>query len=140
MVRLLALARMAKEFGAQPIVVNIHPYTIKERMPSIKFFLQQGHNPEVILTKGLFSLGTFRSSWQTESELETIAAQYKDAVYLGSPLRQPGVPQVNLTTMRGYPHFGFNGIKNLARLVRSSMDNADRPRSRLFRKVLYGEN
>ncbi|MFC1957310.1 nitrogenase component 1 [Chloroflexota bacterium] len=139
-IRALALARMAEEFGAHPIVVNIHPYTIKERMPSIKFFLQQGHNPEVILTKGLFSLGTFRSSWQTESELEMIAAQYDNAIYLGSPMRQPSVPQVNLTTMTGYPHFGFNGIKNMARLVQSSIENAQRPRSKLFREVLYGEN
>jgi nitrogenase molybdenum-iron protein alpha/beta subunit len=137
-IRALALARMAQEFGAQPVVINIHPYTIKERMPSIKFLIQQGQNPEIILTKGLFSLGTFRSSWQTESELEMIASHYDNAVYLGSPLRQPGVPQVNLSTMTGYPHFGFSGIKNLARLARTGMDNADRPRSKLFRKVLYG--
>jgi nitrogenase molybdenum-iron protein alpha/beta subunit len=137
-IRALALARMVQEFGAHPIVVNIHPYTVKERMPSIKFLLEQGQNPEVILTKGLFSLGTFRSSWETEAELEMIAAQYDNAVYLGSPLRQPGVPQVNLTTMTGYPHFGYRGIRNLARLVQSSMEQAHRPRSRLFRAVLYG--
>ena len=137
-IRALALARMVQEFGAHPIVVNIHPYTVKERMPSIKFLLEQGQNPEVILTKGLFSLGTFRSSWETEAELEMIAAQYDNAIYLGSPLRQPGVPQVNLTTMIGYPHFGYRGIRNLARLVQSSMEHAHRPRSRLFREVLYG--
>ncbi|UCC17095.1 MAG: hypothetical protein JSU58_00645 [Dehalococcoidales bacterium] len=139
-IRALALARMAGEFGAHPIVINIHPYTIKERMPSIKYLLQQGQNPEVILTKGLFSLGTFRSSWQTEAELEEIAAQYDNAVYLGTPMRQPGIPQVNLTTMTGYPHYGFSGIKNIARLAQSSMENANRPRSRLFRRVLYGGN
>ena len=137
-IRALALARMAGEFGAHPIVVNIHPYTIKERMPSIKFLLEQGQNPAVILTKGLFSLGAFRSSWQTEAELEMIAAQYDNAIYLGSPLRQSGVPQVNLTTMTGYPHYGYRGIKNIARLVQSSMEHARRPRSKLFRKVLYG--
>ncbi len=137
-IRALALARMAEEFGAHPIVVNIHPYTIKERMPSIKFLLQQGQNPEIILTKGLFSLGTFRSSSETEAELEMIAAQYDNAIYLGSPLRQPGVPQVNLTTMTGYPHYGYSGIKNIARLVQSGVENASRPRSKLFREVLYG--
>jgi nitrogenase molybdenum-iron protein alpha/beta subunit len=137
-IRALALARMAEEFGAHPVVINIHPYTIKERMPSIKFLIDQGQNPEIILTKGLFSLGTFRSSYQTEAELEMIASHYRDAVYLGSPLRQPGVPQVNLSTMTGYPHYGFNGIKNIARLAQVGMDNASRPRSRLFRKVLYG--
>ena len=137
-IRALSLARMTKEFGAHPIVINIHPYTIKERMPSIKFLLQKGQNPEVILTKGLFSLGTFRSSWQTEVELEMIAAQYDNAVYLGNPRRQPGVPQVNLSTMSGYPHFGYHGIKNLARLTQSSMEHASRPRSKLFRKVRYG--
>ena len=137
-IRALSLARMAEEFGAHPIVINIHPYTIKERMPSIKFLLKQGQNPEVILTKGLFSLGTFRSSWQTEAELEMIAAQYDNAVYLGSPLRQPGIPQVNLTTITGYPHYGYRGVKNIARLVQSSLEHARRPRSKLFRKVLYG--
>ncbi len=137
-IRALSLARMAGEFGAHPVVINIHPYTIKERMPSIKFLLQQGQNPEVILTRGLFSLGTFRSSSETEAELETIASQYENAVYLGSPLRQPGVPQVNLTTMTGYPHYGYGGIRNMARLVQASMENASRPRSQLFRKVLYG--
>jgi nitrogenase molybdenum-iron protein alpha/beta subunit len=137
-IRALALARMAQEFGAHPVVINIHPYTIKERMPSIKFLIEQGQNPEIILTKGLFSLGTFRSSYQTESELEMIASHYNNAVYLGSPIRQPGVPQVNLSTVTGYPHYGFNGLKNIARLAQVAMDNARRPRSKLFRKVLYG--
>ena len=137
-IRALSLARMVEEFGAHPIVVNIHPYTIKERMPSIKFLLQQGQNPEVLLTKGLFSLGTFRSSRQTEAELEIIAAQYDNAIYLGTPLRQPGIPQVNLTTMTGYPHYGYSGIRNIARLVQSGMEHASRPRSKLFREVLYG--
>ena len=129
---------MAREFGAHPVVINIHPYTIKERMPSIKFLLQQGQNPDVILTKGLFSLGTFRASWETEEELEMIAAHYDNAIYLGSPLRQPGVPQVNLTTTTGFPQYGYRGIKNMARLVQSSMEHASRPRSKLFREVLYG--
>ena len=132
------MARMASEFGAHPVVINIHPYTIKERMPSIKFLLEQGQNPEVILTKGLFSLGTFSASWKTEAELEMIAAQYDNAVYLGSPLRQPGVPQVNLTTTTGFPQYGYRGIKNMSRLVQSSMEYASRPRSKLFRQVLYG--
>jgi nitrogenase molybdenum-iron protein alpha/beta subunit len=137
-IRALALASMAEEFGAHPIIINIHPYTVKERMPSIKFLLEQGQNPEVILTKGLFSLGTFRSSSQTEAELEAVAAQYDKAIYLGSPLRQPGVPQVNLTTNSGYPHYGFSGIRNMARLMQLGTDHAHRPRSRLFREVLYG--
>jgi len=39
-IRALSLARMAEEFGARPVVINIHPYTIKERMPSIKFLVE----------------------------------------------------------------------------------------------------
>ena len=137
-IRALSLARMAEEFGAHPIVINLHPYTVKERMPSIKFLLEQGQNPEVILTEGLFSLGAFRASRETEEELESIASQYDNAVYLGTPLRQPGIPQMNLTTMTGFPQYGYRGIKNMARLVRSAMQHAGRPRSRLFREVLYG--
>jgi nitrogenase molybdenum-iron protein alpha/beta subunit len=129
---------MAEEFGAHPIVINLHPYTIKERMPSIKFILERGQNPEIILTKGLFSLGGFRSSYQTQGEVEMIASQYDNAIYIGTPLRQPGIPQMNMTTITGYPQYGYQGIKNIARLIQSSMEHADRPRSALFRKVLYG--
>ena len=107
-------------------------------MPSIKFLLEQGQNPEVILTEGLFSLGAFRASRETEEELESIASQYDNAVYLGTPLRQPGIPQMNLSTMTGFPQYGYRGIENMARLARSAMEHAGRPRSRLFREVLYG--
>jgi nitrogenase molybdenum-iron protein alpha/beta subunit len=141
-IRALSLAQMAKEFGAHPVVINLHPYTVKERMPSIRFLLEQGQNPEVILTQGLFSLGSFNVSSETQAEVETIAqafrAQYGDAVYLGSPLRQPGIPQVNMTTITGYPQYGYRGIRNMARLLASSLEHAARPRSRLFREVLYG--
>ena len=137
-IRALSLARMAEEFGAHPIVVNLHPYTVKERMPSIKFLLQQGQNPEVILTQGLFSLGSFNVSTETQEEVESLAAQYEDAIYLGTPLRQPGIPQVNMTTITGYPQYGYQGIRNMARLVGSSLVHAGRPRSRLFRQALYG--
>ena len=137
-IRALSIARMAEEFGARPVVINIHPYTIKERMPSIKFLLETGQNPEVVLTKGLFSLGTFRSSWQTEFEIEKLVTEYDNAIFLGTPMRQPGIPQVNLTTRTGFPQYGFPGIRNIARLVESAVANASRPRSRLFRQVLYG--
>jgi nitrogenase molybdenum-iron protein alpha/beta subunit len=137
-IRALSLARMAEEFGAHPIVVNLHPYTVKERMPSIKFLLQQGQNPEVILTRGLFSLGSFNVSSETQSEVEMVAARYDNAIYLGTPLRQPGVSQVNMTTITGYPQYGYQGIRNMARLVQSGMEHATHPRSSLFKKVLYG--
>jgi nitrogenase molybdenum-iron protein alpha/beta subunit len=138
-IRALSIARMAEEFGARPVVINLHPYTIKERMPSIKFLIETGQNPEIVLTKGIFSLGTFRSSWQTEFQLEKLVTEYDDVIFFGTPMRQPGVPQVNMTTRTGYPHYGYRGIKNMARLVASAVDNADRPRSKLFRRVLYGD-
>ena len=138
-IRALSLAQMAEEFGAHPIVINLHPYTVKERMPSIKFLLQQGLNPEVILTRGLFSLGSFNVSSETQAEVSQIARQYDDAIYVGTPLRQPGIPQVNMTTITGYPQYGYQGICNMARLIQSSMQHAARPRSMLFKKVLYGE-
>jgi len=138
-IRALALAGMAEEFGAHPIIINLHPYTVKERMPSIRYLLSRGQNPEVILTKGLFSLGSFNVSSQSQEEVEMIAAQYDHALYVGTPLRQPGIPQMNMTTQTGYPQYGYQGIRNMARLMRSSMEHAARPRSRLFRQVLYGE-
>jgi len=93
----------------------------------------------VILTQGLFSLGSFNSSTETQEEVEMIAAQYDNAIYLGSPLRQPGIPQLNMTTITGYPQYGYQGIRNIARLMRVGMEQAAHPRSRLFRQVLYGE-
>ena len=107
-------------------------------MPSLKFLIEKGQDPEVILTDGIFSLGSFRASWQTQGQVVKIAQEYDDAIYLGSPLRQPGVPQMNMTTITGYPQYGFAGIKNMARLIQSSIKHADRPRSGLFRRVLYG--
>ena len=72
-IRALSLARMAEEFGAHPVVINVHPYTIKERMPSIRYILKTGINPEIVLTKGLFKLGSFRSSKETEDELNRLS-------------------------------------------------------------------
>lgn len=138
-IRALSLATMAKEFGAHPIVINLHPYTVKERMPSIKFLLERGENPEVILTEGLFSLGSFNVSTETQSEVEAIACSYEDAIYLGSPSRQPGIPQINLTTITGFPQYGYRGIRNMARLIATGTEHANRPRSTLFRRVLYGD-
>ena len=137
-IRALSLAQMAEEFGAHPVVINLHPYTVKERMPSIEFLLERGQNPEVILTQGLFSLGGFNVSSETQQEVEAVAASYDDAIYVGSPLRQPGVPQINMTTITGFPQYGYHGIRNIARLIETSVEHAARPRSRLFREVLYG--
>ena len=138
-IRALSLARMVEEFGGHAIVINLHPYTVKERLPSIKFLLEQGQNPEVILTKGLFSLGSFNVSSETQAEVELIAALYEDAIFVGSPLRQPGIPQMNMTTITGFPQYGYQGIRNMARLMESGLEHAGRPRSRLFKQVLYGE-
>jgi len=138
-IRALSLASMAEEFGGHPIVINLHPYTVKERLPSIKFLLERGQNPEVILTHGIFALGSFNASTDTQADVEMIAAGYDDAIYVGSPLRQPGIPQVNMTTITGYPQYGYRGIQNMARLIQSGLDHAARPRSRLFKQVLYGD-
>jgi nitrogenase molybdenum-iron protein alpha/beta subunit len=139
-IRALSLARMAEECGAHPVVINVHPYTIKERMPSIKFLLETGVNPEVILTKGLFRLGSFRSSRETEGELEAIAQGLDDPIFFGNAARFPGCPVVNLTLLNPVylPHYGFRGIHNIAALLRQAMENQRLPRSTLFRGMLYG--
>jgi nitrogenase molybdenum-iron protein alpha/beta subunit len=139
-IRALSLARMAEEFGAHPVVINVHPYTIKERMPSIKFILGTGVNPEIILTKGLFKLGSFRSSKETEDELEEIVRGYDDPIFFGNAARYPPCPVVNLTLMNPafQPQYGFRGIRNIAALVRQALEKKDLPRSRLLRGMLYG--
>jgi len=139
-IRALSLARMAEEFNAHPVVLNIHPYTIKERMPSIKFLIESGVNPEVILTKGLFRLGSFRSSRETELELEAIVQDFDDLIFFGNSARYPPCPVVNLTLMNPsyHPHYGFRGIRNIAALVKHAINNNGLPRSKLFRGMLYG--
>jgi len=147
-IRALAMARMAEEFGAAPVVVNLHPYTVKERRPTIKFLLSEGQNPEIVLTRGLFRLGAFESSSETETEIEDLAAEVaargRRPIYFGVPSRMPGrgcpsgCPVVNLTNEVGTPQYGYDGLRNIARMVAGAVKNAERPRSRLFREVLYG--
>ncbi len=139
-IRALSLARMAEEFGARPVVINVHPYTIKERMPSIRYMLETGLNPEIILTQGLFRLGSFRSSKETEDELEAIVSGYDDPIFFGNAARYPPCPVVNLTLMNPayQPQYGFTGIRNIAALVRQALEHKDLPRSRLLRGMLYG--
>ncbi len=139
-IRALSLARMAEEFNAHPVVLNLHPYTIKERMPSIKFLIETGVNPEVILTKGLFRLGSFRSTRETEVELEAIVHGFDDLIFFGNSARYPPCPVVNLTLMNPsyHPHYGFRGIRNIAALVKHAINNNGLPRSKLFRGMLYG--
>ncbi len=151
-IRALAMARMAEEFGARPVVINLHPYTVKERRPTIEFLLSEGQDPEVILTRGLFSLGAFEASSDTETEIEAIAAEAAQAggrpIYFGVPSRMPGrpglagaelgVPVVNLTSEVGTPQYGYGGLRNIADMVERAVRHAERPRSRLFREVLYG--
>ena len=140
-IRALSLARMAEEFNAHPVVLNLHPYTIKERMPSIKFLIETGVNPEVILTKGLFRLGSFRSTRETELELEAIVQSFDDLIFFGNSARYPPCPVVNLTLMNPsyHPHYGFRGIRNIAALLKHAIDNNGLPRSKLFRGMLYGD-
>ena len=137
-IRALALARMAEEFGARPVVVNVHPYTIRERMPSIEFLLESGQNPEVVLTQGIFRLGTYSASFHSEIELERLAREYENPIYIGTPYRYPDCPVVNMTTMAGYPQYGYIGIRNLAQLISSAVEDFGRPRSRIFKQVFYG--
>lgn len=68
-------------------------------MPSIKFLLETGVYPEIILTKGLFSLGSFQSSKETEDELEKIVKGYDNPIFFGNSGRFPPCPVVNLTLM-----------------------------------------
>ncbi|MBE9502314.1 MAG: nitrogenase associated protein [Dehalococcoidia bacterium] len=137
-IRGLAMARMVEEFGAHPIVINIHPYTIKERVPSIKYLLETGLNPEVILTKGVFRLGSYSEMWQTEEELEKVVQGYDNAIYFGSSDRYPPCPVVNLGLVSRFPRYGFKGIQNIARLVETALKDTSRPRSKLFKEMIYG--
>lgn len=139
-IRALAMAKMVEEFGARAVVVNFHPYTVKERRPTVDFLISQGEDPELVLTQGLFSLGTFEASSDTEQEMRRLVATYDEAIYFGVPNRFPGVPVVNLTSELGMPQFGFTGITKIARMVKSAVDQHHRPRSRLFRHVLYGQD
>jgi nitrogenase molybdenum-iron protein alpha/beta subunit len=137
-IRALSIARMAEEFDAHPIVLNIHPYTIKERMPSIKYLLKTGFNPEVILTNGVFRLGSYYEASETEEELEMLVRNYDNIIYCGNSKRFPDCPVVNFSDYARRPHYGFQGIRNIATLIKETMENRSLPRSKLIREVLYG--
>lgn len=136
--RALALARMVEECGGDPLIINLHPYTVKERRPAINFLLDQGENPKVVLTKGLFDIGNFSSSAKTEKEIEYIADQYKDGIFFANPLRFPSLPVVNLRTITSWPHFGYTGVRNIASSIERALNYKNQKRSRLFKEVLYG--
>ncbi len=137
--RALALARMVKEFRADPVIINLHPYTVKERRPAINLLLEQGENPKVILTKGLFEIGTFASSSETEKEIEYLSSGYEDGIFFANPLRFPSLPVVNLRTIVSGPHFGYKGVKNIAYALERASKYKTQKRSRLFKEVLYGK-
>ena len=137
-IRGLAMAKMVEEFGAHPIIFNIHPYTIKERMPSIKYLLETGVNPELILTPGVFRLGSYSEMSETEEELEKIVQGYDNVIYFGSSDRYPSCPVVNLGLISRFPRFGFRGIQNIAKLIETALKDTSRPRSRLFKEMIYG--
>lgn len=136
--RAIALARMATELGMESVIFNMHPYTLRERKEPIQFLLDNGENPEVVLTRGAFEMGSYAASKQTQDELEAFIGGADDFVYFGSPARFPGVPLVNLGTEIGQPHFGFSGVQNIARRASSAMRHAHRPRSGLMRQAMYG--
>ena len=137
-IRALSIARMAEEFDAHPIILNVHPYTIKERMPSIKYLLETGFNPEVILTNGVFRLGSYYEMSETEEELEMLVRNYDNIIYCGNSKRFPDCPVVNFSDFARRPHYGFQGIKNIATLIKETIENRSLPRSKLIREVLYG--
>lgn len=136
--RAIALARMAGELGMEAVIFNMHPYTLRERKAAIQFLLEGGENPEIVLTKGAFEMGSYQVSKQTQDEMEAFINGSDDFVYFGSPRRFPGVPLVNLSTEIGYPHFGFTGVQNIARRAASAMRHAHRSRSGLMRQAMYG--
>jgi len=136
--RAVALARMAAEFGMEAVIFNMHPYTLRERREAVQFLLDSGENPEVVLTKGAFEMGSYAVSKQTQDEMEALIGEADDFVYFGSPRRFPGVPLVNLATEIGLPHFGFTGVGNIARRAASAMRHAERSRSGLMRQAMYG--
>ena len=95
---------------------------------------------ETVVSEIRHALGSFRASADTQADVERIATECGNALYLGSPTRQLGIPQVNLTTQTGYPQYAYQGIRNMARLMESALTHSERPRSRLFRQVLYGDD
>lgn len=66
--------------------------------------------------KGLFRLGSFESSSETEGEINC--------------------PVVNLTSEVGFPQYGYGGLRNIARKVEEAVAHHGRPRSRLFSSSL----
>jgi nitrogenase molybdenum-iron protein alpha/beta subunit len=107
-------------------------------MPSIKYLLETGLNPEVILTPGVFRLGSYSEMSETEEELEKVVQGYDNVIYFGSSDRYPPCTVVNLGLISRFPRYGFRGIKNIAKLIETALEDTLRPRSKLFKQMIYG--
>jgi nitrogenase molybdenum-iron protein alpha/beta subunit len=139
-IKSLSIAHMVeRDFGMRAVIYNFHPWSTEARETSIDYLLETGLDPEILITKGTVAFGKYESMQQTETELiEFLGGIYSGgAVYFGSSLSFPQIPQVDLNAILNRPRFGYRGALKVARCIKTSIDYSFRPRSALSKKMVF---
>jgi nitrogenase molybdenum-iron protein alpha/beta subunit len=142
-VKALSIAHMLEQdFGMRVVIYNFHPWNTGARETSIDYLLETGMDPQILITKGTLAFGRYESMQQTERELlEYIGGLDPHAtVYFGPSLSFPPVPVVDLNAILNRPRFGYRGALKVAKCIDAALRYSFRPRSELFRKIVFPEN
>jgi nitrogenase vanadium-cofactor synthesis protein VnfE len=139
-IKSLSIAHMLeKDFGMRAIIFNFHPWSTEARETSIDYLLETGFDPEILITKGTIAFGKYESMRQTEEDLLRFLGNTDPlhTVYFGSSLSFPDIPLVDLNAILNRPRFGYRGALKVAQAVKTSLDYAFRPRSRLMKNIVF---
>ncbi|RUM33191.1 MAG: nitrogenase associated protein E [Archaeoglobus sp.] len=142
-IRSLSIAHMLEnDFGMRVVIYNFHPWSTKARRTSIDYILETGMDPEILITKGTLTFGKYESMRQTEEELLEFLGglDSESTVYFGSSLSFPHIPLVDLNAILNRPRFGYRGALKVAKCINTAFRYAFRPRSRLFREMVFPKN
>jgi nitrogenase molybdenum-cofactor synthesis protein NifE len=142
-IKSLSVAHMLeRDFGMRAIIYNFHPWSTEARETSIDYLLETGLDPEILITGGTLAFGKYESMQQTEDELLAFLGDLDPlgTVYFGSSLSFPHLPLVDLNAILNRPRFGYRGALKVAQCIKTALDYAFRPRSRLMKKVVFPDN
>ncbi len=142
-IRSLSIAHMLEcDFGMRVVIYNFHPWNTKARRTSIDYILETGMDPEILITRGTLAFGQYESMQQTEDELLDFlgGVNPESTVYFGSSLSFPHIPLVDLNAILNRPRFGYRGALMAAKCINTAFRYAVRPRSRLFKEMVFPEN
>jgi nitrogenase molybdenum-iron protein alpha/beta subunit len=139
-IKSLSIANMVeRDFGMRAVIYNFHPWSTEARETSIDYLLEAKLDPEILITKGTVAFGKYESMQQTEDELLEFLGSMEpgSAVYFGSSLSFPKIPQVDLNAILNRPRFGYRGALKVAKCIKTAIDYSFRPRSAMSKLMVF---